>query len=49
MRTLLRLLVPLLAIIAIAATLLVLERDFLWKMQEQNLFLCTWLFFRELD
>lgn len=47
MRTLLRLLVPLLAIIAIAATLLVLERDFLWKMQEQNLFLCTWLFFRE--
>ena len=47
MRTLLRLLIPLPAIIAIAASLLLLEGDFLWKMQEQNLFLCTWLFFRE--
>ena len=47
MRTLLRLLIPLPAIIAIAASLLILEGDFLWKMQEQNLFLCTWLFFRE--
>ena len=36
-----------LLIVVIAILLLVLEGDFLWKIQEQNLFLCTWLFFKE--
>ena len=37
----------LVALAAIAVALLWFESDFLWKVQEQNLFLCTPLFFRE--
>ena len=39
--------IPLLTVVVIACLLLVFEADFLWKVQEQNLFLCTWLFFKE--
>ncbi len=38
---------PLLAVIVTACLLFFLEGDFLWKVQEQNLFLCTRLFFNE--
>lgn len=39
--------VPLSAIALTGFLLLLFESDFLWKIQEQNLFLCTGLFFRE--
>ena len=35
------------ALAVIAGALLWLENDFLWKLQEQNLFLDTSLFFKE--
>ena len=37
----------LVALLATAGALLYLESDFLWKVQEQNLFLNTSLFFNE--
>ncbi len=37
----------LVALFIVAAALLYFETDLLWKLQEQNLFLDTWLFFRE--
>lgn len=39
--------IPLLAIVVIAFLLLILEKDFLWKAQEMNLFLNTGVFFKE--
>ena len=42
-----KIIIPFLAIVVIACLLLVLEKDFLWKIQEQNLFLCSWQFFKE--
>lgn len=38
---------PALALVAIAGMLLVFESDFLWKLQEENLFLNSCVFFKE--
>lgn len=38
---------PAVALVAIAGMLLVLESDFLWKLQEENLFLNSCVFFKE--
>ncbi|MBP5338562.1 MAG: hypothetical protein J6Z14_04560 [Prevotella sp.] len=47
MKSLKSLVPALLTIAVVAVLLLVLEGDFLWKVQEQNLFLATPLFFKE--
>ena len=39
--------IPYLAIVAIACLLLILEKEFLWKAQEMNLFLSSGVFFKE--
>ena len=39
--------VPVLALVIIASLLLIFESDFLWKLQEENLFLNSKLFFKE--
>ena len=38
---------PTVIVLAVGALLLLLEKDLLWKAQEQNLFLDTWLYFKE--
>ena len=39
--------VPVLALVVIASLLLIFESDFLWKLQEENLFLNSKIFFKE--